>query len=82
MFSGCGQLPSRPALPGSPPLCALVPMLYIAELSRALYEIDVQLRKLHVELPSSGTAGAVNTGRTPEDQVNHEIYPRAMNRHI
>ena len=59
-----------------------MPILYNAELSRALYEIDVQLRKLHVELPSSGTAGALNAARAPEDQVNHEIYHRAMNIHI
>ena len=57
-------------------------MLYNAELSRVLYEIDVQVRKLHVELPSSGTTGALNAGRPPEDQVSHGLYPHAMNRHI
>lgn len=45
VFRDCGELPSIPATASSPALCATLPLLYNAELSRLLYDIDAKFRQ-------------------------------------
>ena len=70
VFRNCGQLLSKPALPGSDRLWALVPMLYHSELSRLLYEIE-QLCDSRSALEQEG-ASMPGQGESPEGQRGQE----------